>query len=508
MLRNTLWVAFLICGCATVFGQAAKSGNANPSLASKESINTIQSLIRSGAYDQALARSHSALQDTPKDFRLWALEGIVLSIQNKDDDALRAFGRALDLSPDYSAALKGEVQLYYKSQDKRAIPLLVRILKSDPKDETAHEMLAMVENRQGDCAAAEDHFALSTDAIARHPASLEAYGSCLIQTGQPEKAVDAFQQLAVLLPQRAYAKYDLAVALAESKQYDEAKKVLEPLLAVEPVDPDVLSLASDVYEASGDTPKAVSFLRQAIVLNPTNAPYYTSFAAICMDHESFQVGIDMLNAGLKRISNDPSLYLSRGLLYAQIAKYDQAEADFKTAERMDSGQSVSAYALDLAELQQNNSASTVSQIRSQLQLHPDSALLHYLLARQLSSQDTDAAPDSEKKSSDEALMSALEAVKLKPDMTEARDLLASIYADAAQYPQAIEQCRLALKTNPNDQTAIYHLIVALRHSGDDSQRAEIPVLVKRLAELQKTARQRETDRKRFKLVEQPAPSSQ
>jgi hypothetical protein len=80
-----------------------------------------------------------------------------------------------------------------------------------------------------------------------------------------------------------------------------------------------------------------------------------------------------------------------------------------------------------------------------------------------------------------------------------------MYTDSAQYDLAIAQCRLALQTNPGDQTAIYHLIVALRHAGSDEQRAEIPTLVKRLAELQKVSRQQETDRKRFKLETQSAP---
>jgi hypothetical protein len=91
-------------------------------------------------------------------------------------------------------------------------------------------------------------------------------------------------------------------------------------------------------------------------------------------------------------------------------------------------------------------------------------------------------------------------------MTEARDLLATIYAGGGQYDLAIEQCQLALKSDPGDQTAIYHLIVAYRHSGQADQRAKIPVLVKQLADLQKTARQKETERKGFRLVEeQPAP---
>jgi len=506
MTRNISSILVMITACLALLAQSPKRGSvSNPATASKESIVAIETLIRSQAYDEALQKAQLALAATPKDYRLWTLKGIVLSMQGNDADALRAFDQALKISPNYPAALKAEVQIYSKTQDTRAIPLLERILKTDPNDETAHEMLALLYGKQGDCAAADDQFALSTETVAKHPNSLEAYGSCLVQTGQPEKAVAVFQQLVAALPHQAYPKYDLAVVLVATKQNRAAVEILEPLLAIEPADPEVLSLAADAYEASGDTPKAVALLRQAIVLNPRNTPYYTSFAEICLDHDSFQVGIDMIDAGLKYIQDDPSLYLSRGLLYAQIAQYDKAEADFKTAERLDAKQSISALALDLAELQQNNSESALTQIRAQLKLHPESAPLHYLLARQLSNQISDSATEASGKVSDEVLQSALQAVRLKPDMIEARDLLASMYTDSGQYSLAIEQCRLALQTNPGDQTAIYHLIVALRHAGGVEERAEIPALVKRLAELQKVSRQEETDRKRFKLEVQAAP---
>jgi tetratricopeptide (TPR) repeat protein len=138
-----------------------------------------------------------------------------------------------------------------------------------------------------------------------------------------------------------------------------------------------------------------------------------------------------------------------------------------------------------------------------LKAHPDSPLLHFLLAKILVYREA----DTESKASDEAIRSALLAVKLKPDLVEARDLLAGIYTRSGQYNLAIEQCRLALKYSPSDETAIYHLIVALRHSADAGQHAEIATLVKRLSELQQASRQQQTDRKRFQLVEQqPVPA--
>ena len=471
----------------------------------KVSVTDIQSLIRAQNYDQALQVTKTALQQTPGDVRLWTLEGIVYSIQGNNPDALSAFNQALHLSPNYAAALKGEVQILYTTQDKRAIPLLLKIVAADPKDETAHEMLGNLERKQGSCPAAIDQFERSADVIVHHPESLEAYGDCLVETKQTQKAIPIFEELSALLPEQTFPKYDLAVVLVDAKQNEEALRILEPLLSANPNDPDLLSLASEAYEATGNTPKAVSMLRQAIVSSPATASLYGSFAALCLNHDSFQVGIDMVDAGLQRIPNDPSLYLSRGLLYAQLANYDKAEADFTVAEHLDKGQSLSAYALDLSKLQRSqsekhHSETELAAIRSQLKVHPDSALLHYLLAKLLTNQGS----DTNSTVSAEAMQSALLAVKIKPDLVDARDLLAGMYLRSGKYSQAIEQCRVALQYAPADQSAMYHLIIALRHSKQAVQGDEIGPLVKRLAELQQASLQQDTDRKRFRLVEEQA----
>ena len=488
------WLVLLIFGASTLAGGQQVN---------RSSVASIEALIRSHNYDQALAATRSALQQAPKDFRLWTLDGIVCSLMGNSRDAINAFDQALLLSPSYAPALKGEVQLLYQTHDKRAIPLLERILKADPKDEVAHEMLATLEAGQANCQAANENFLASAAGISSHPDSLEAYGKCLVQTKQLEKAVPVFEKVVALLPDRTYPQYDLAVVLVETKRYESALKTMGPLLKASQPDPDVLSLASEAYEATGDTPKAVSLLRQAIVLDPANASYYSAFAALCLNHESYQVGVDMLNIGLKHVSNDPSLYISRGLLYAQLAQYDLAEEDFKAAERLDSSQSISSYAIDLAELQRNHPDQALAEIHTQLKAHPQSPLLNYLLGKMLWSQGS----DEDKKIPAEAMRSVQLALKLKPDMVEARDLLANMYMRSGQYSLAVEQCRLVLEYAPSDQSAIYHLITALRHSGQEEQHKEIPALLKRLSELQQSSLQQETDRKRFKLVEAEAPSA-
>ena len=250
-------------------------------LATGANIAEIQSLIRSRQYDRALELARADLEKAPADYRVWTIQGIALSLKGDTNAALSSFDNALRLSPTFSPALKAEVEILFRSNDQRAIPLLERLLKADPDDLTAHEMLATLERRNGNCPSAIGHFRLAAEAISTHPQSLEAYGYCLFETQQPEKAVPVFERLVSLLPDRTYPKYDLAVVLVASKQYEAAIKILEPLLTDDQTDPDVLSLASQAYEAAKNTPRAVALLRQAIVLSPTTPSYYAAFAILC-----------------------------------------------------------------------------------------------------------------------------------------------------------------------------------------------------------------------------------
>lgn len=486
MRRAGWWMVVLAGACLAAQGQQKKS-----------SVAAIESSIRAHQYDRALTLTRAALRVTPQDARLWTLEGIVFSITGKSGEALTAFDKALKLSPGDGAALRGKAQILYQTQDMRAIPVLNEIVKVAPQDSTAQEMLAVLERKGGDCGAAVEHFRLSGDAVDAHPDSLEAYGDCLVETKQMQEAVPVFTRLGALLPERTYPKYDLAAVLVGTKQYDAALKVLDPLVAASSPEPDILDLASEAHEGVGDTPAAVSLLQQAIALDPSNPAHYVAFAALCLSHSSFQVGIDMIDAGLQRIPGDSSLYLTRGLLYAQLASYDKAEADFNKAEQLDSRQSLSSYALDLAEMQRNQPGNALQKIRAQLQAHPESPWLHYTLARLLD----DAGPAAKSKAADEAMESALEAVKLKPDFVEARDLLVRMDMRAGDYLAAIEQCRMVLQYDPANEGAMYHLIVALRRSGDAGQKEEIQQLVKRLTDLQQSSLQKETERNRYKLVE-------
>jgi tetratricopeptide (TPR) repeat protein len=316
---------------------------------------------------------------------------------------------------------------------------------------------------------------------------------------QLDGATRVFQRAVALNPDDPRERRLLAaIQLMASKPHD-AVATLTPILERTRPDAETLGLASAAYEEAGDTPRAVSTLRQAILLDPKNINLYLDFASIAFAHQSFQAGIDVISDGIGLQPGAARLYLARGVLYVQLADYTKAETDFEKANELDPGQALSAAAQGLAAAQANDLDGALATIEAKLARKPNDAFLLYLQADMLAQKG--AAPGTSE--FQRALASAKKAVSLQPSLSSARSVLAKLYLQAGQHEEAIEQCRSALASDPKDQTALYRLIQALRKSG---HKTEIPDLLKRLAALRAQATQEERDRYRYKLVVGDAPS--
>jgi tetratricopeptide (TPR) repeat protein len=456
-------------------------------------------LVRSGRYNAAVSEAKRALLIYPKDPGLWTIEGIAYAMQGKDEEALTALRAALRIAPDFVRALQAEAQVLSRQHDPELAVVLTKILRLDANDGTAREMLAVEQARRDDCKSADISFGQLSGRLSTHPESLERYGACLFTEGEYAQSVAIFQQLQTLQPASAEARYDLALAQVRASQKKEAAETLKPLLPS--ADVDTASLASDVFEDLGDTPQAVSLMRRAIVLDPLRPDSYARFAELCMQHESYQTGIDMVSAGIMRLPHDPRLYIARGLLYGGMAQYDKAEADFRAAEQLDPAHGAGAYGVGLVQAQSNHSSEALATTRAALRDHSQDAQLNFLLARILI--EGGAGPGSPEFA--EAARAAETAVRLKPDLLPAHNLLAKIDDMRGDTAGVIEQSRQALRIDPSDHGAMYRLMRAVRKTGDT---ATAQALLKQVADELELGRAEESQRLRYKIVEATGPEPQ
>ncbi len=457
--------------------------------------SAILSALHAGNYSEARRLLTGALKTSPGDARLWTLNGLALDRLGNKPHALSSYNHALRISPDYLPALEGAAEIDFKTGSPNAVPLLKHILQLRPNDETSHAMLASIAFKHGDCAAAESDFKKSESLIESQVPALEQRAACLVALGKPNNAIPVLQRLASLEPGNERALYNLAVAEDLAGRYQDVIATLAPAVKQNPSDADGLDLLAEAYEHTSDTPRAVAALREAIVTNPDVPRYYVHFSDICLAHASFQVGVDMLDAGLKRMPDSAPLYLARGILYVQMGRYDAAQADFNTAEQLDPHSRNGSEAQGLAELQQNNLPQAEATIRERLRHKPNDAFLNYLLAETLARKGAAVGTPEFK----QAVEAASRAVQLDPHFALARDVLGRFYLQEGKIEDAIEQSRMAYRADPGDQTALYHLILALRKG---NKTAEVPDLMKQLAQLREQARRKEISERKYAIVEQ------
>jgi tetratricopeptide (TPR) repeat protein len=488
---RSLILAIVLWGChSAVFVQAQESQS-----------EPISAALRAGEFDKAVALSRSALQASPNNAQLWILQGIAFVRKGDSKEALASFQQALEISPNNIAALAGAAEIEYQAGDRSAVRLLNHLLQLRPGDPTANAMLAVLDYQQGNCAAAIPHFEKAGPLLDSQIDALHAFATCLAKLKRFDEAVTTFQRAVALRPDDRRELHLLASIQLMARRPQDAVSTLRPLLATKDADANTLQLASTAYESAGDTPQAVSTLRQALLLDPRNVSLYLDFANISFAHESFQVGIDVISEGLTLQPNADDLYVARGVLYAQLAQYDKAEADFEKAYELNPNQSLSSAAQGLVAVQANDLDHALASVQSKLARNPNDPLLLYLQADILSQKGVDpGTPEFQL-----AMRSAKKAVALQPTLAAARAVLAKMYMQTGEYQAAIDQCRKALMSDPKDQTAVYRLIQALRKTG---QKTEIPELLQRLAQLREQATQEERERFRYKLFVEDTPGKQ
>ncbi|MGB6725456.1 MAG: tetratricopeptide repeat protein [Terracidiphilus sp.] len=459
---------------------------------------SIAAALSSGKYAKALQMLRPALQTSPGDAQLWAMQGAALAGLGDTKQALISYRSALKIDPGYLPALHGAAQIEFDSASPEAIPLLQRLLKLQSQDEIAHGMLAVLEYQQRDCSEAVNQFEKTGSLFDTKPGALHAWATCLVRLHQPDHAVPLLERTLAQNPDDEHERRLLACLQLMAHQPQDALSTLAPLLSGNS-DADALELASSAYEDAHETEKAVDALQQAIVLNPDKTQLYVDFAAIASAHQSFLVGINVVNDGIALHPNDAALYFARGVLHVQLAQYDMAQSDFENAYRLDPNQSLSTAALELSAVQQNDLDRALTNVEEKLKRRPNDPILLYLEADVLIERGADPGTTEFQR----AMRSAQNAVRLGPELEPAHSVLAKIYLQAGSFQQAVAECHKALQIDPTDQASVYHLIQALRKSG---QTGEIPDLLKRLAQLRQDATVKEREQYRYRLVDSGEPA--
>jgi Flp pilus assembly protein TadD len=418
-------------------------------------------------YAQALHLLAPLLQSAPKDASLWTLRGVALDGQGRTQESLASFNHALALDSSFLPALEGAAQSAYLHDDPNALHYVENLLAHVPENEVANAMAGALTYQSHECGRSAAYYERSKEQVYRDRRAVDQFADCMLKEQKAEQAVAVLSHAVELYPESVQFKYNLAVAELKNHQPEQAVDVLSPLSSVK--DADLLNLLALAYERAKRPDDAFRVLEAAIEIDPQDATNYLDLAILCLEHNQEQRSVLAATAGIARIPKASSLYLIRGVAYAQLAQYDKAEGDFMTAADLEPNQPHSAVAMSLLYSDRNEVDKEKALLTRQLTVTPNDAVTNYMLADLLiRSGALPHQPDFEK-----ALMHLRKSLAARPDSAEAQILMAKLLTQNGNYAEALSHIEVALKAEPNNQSALNRKFVLLHKLRRDAEAEQV-----------------------------------
>ena len=248
--------------------------------------------------------------------------------------AERSYRRGLEIVPD-DAELRNALgwTLFQEGNTADAVVEYRRALKTNPISAKVHNNLALALVELGQLDEAASHFSRSLELDPK----AEIYsdlGFTMARLGKPEVALANYQKALELDPNCASAHSNLAVALVQEGNLEEAESHYRKALSGRPTAETHNGLGY-VLARRGRTDEAIAEFRKAILLDPKFTPAYNNLAEALVK----QGNLEEAAASYRRsLAEKPSaaVYTALGAVLRQQGKNDEAAEQFARAQALDS----------------------------------------------------------------------------------------------------------------------------------------------------------------------------
>ncbi len=452
------------------------------------------SLVQQQQFEPAVAILEKIVAQTPKNPRALNLLGIALTGAGQIDKANARFRQVLKLDPRFVPAMKNlavnEFTLNHRAAAKSGFD---RVLKLSPDDEIAHLYLADIAFEAKQLATALDHYEKVRSRVVQNPRATLRYSECLAQAGRIKDAgaaltslppddqegqfqaglilgrsgafLDAahfFRQARQRSPDPYTAGYNEVLMLIRGGDYASAIQTGAILFDQNLKRAELYNLISEAYLKTGQVERAYNALRTATELDPGAEDHYVDLAGICLDYENYDLGLEIVDIGLRHLPNSFRLRLHRGVMLAQKGLAQEAEKDFELAAKLSSGESLPYAALGMAWMQQGETARAVEALRAQVKKSLNDFMLPYILGIALLR--SGAEPGTEM--GVEARRAFEASVRLNPKFGRAHAELGKLLLKEDNVKGGIAELETAVNLDPKDGAAAYQLSRAYRRAGD------------------------------------------
>lgn len=423
----------------------------------------------------ALATVDGVIAKDARDRDAWMLKGDILALQGNADGSMQAYRKVIEIRPDMAAAHAALVNTLIRTgkldEAGKQLDAMKAVLAKHPRTVFLDLELAYLKK---DFKRGRELAQTLLRGMPDNPAVLQLAGAVEYQLKSLVQAEDYFNKALSKNPNAALARRLLILTHLQAGHPDKALDLLEPVLDKIDNNPDMLTVAGQVFLQKGDTRKAEAYFAKAVALDPKNAARKTSLAlthmaqgnvesaseeleriaaedagtradmaliASALQRKDYARALAAIDALDKKQPNNPAVHTLRGRTL--VAKGDIAggRKSFEQALAIKPAHFLAAASLASLDLRDKKPQEAIKRFEAVLKADPKS--VPAMLALADLKQRTGAGP--------EAVAAQLnKAVQAAPENPAARLALVNFYLGSKQAPKALTAAQEAVAALPND----------------------------------------------------------
>jgi len=322
-----------------------------------------------GNWKQAEQTWRAVLELAGQDARAWTNLGVALNRQEKTDDAIAAWQRAIAIDSklpgpyfnlgltlvrkgDYAAAivpLRSTLRLEPANDGARRA-LAVALMAQEKFSEASREIAQLLFRSPNDAALLElaaksflqqRRYREATTVLERrlrlpntNSFLLRQYGDALDGDGRTPEALEAYRKAVALDPESILARYGLGYLHWKLYQYDDAERELREVLRREPNEPRASFTLGDLYLTRGDAERSLPLLEvaRAAYANEFDTRFALGRALVLTG--KLERGIDELKAAVSIDGNIADGHFQLGRALMKAGRTEEGKTELQKAQAL------------------------------------------------------------------------------------------------------------------------------------------------------------------------------
>ncbi len=313
-------------------------------------------------------------------------------------------------------------------------------------------MLGFLARRQS--ANFHDEFALYRATLERNPTCAMVHynlACALTETGQREEAIEHYEEALRLKPDYVEAHNNLGIMLSGSGRLREAIEHYEQARRLRPNNPVTYFNLGNAYQGLGKLKEAMESFQQALAFDPDFSEAHANLGAGLAGAGRLSEAIEHYERALQLKPDSPDVHYNLANALKEMGRYKEAIEHYKRVLQLKADDPEAHNNLGIALVEAGRAQEAIEHYKRALQIKPDyfEACSNLGIALAMSGRQ------------DEAVEYFQQTLRMKPDYPQAHYNLGNALFQKGRLEEAIEHYREALRINPDYADAHSNLGTAL-----------------------------------------------